>query len=178
MPRQRDKMHSAELPLNTGGGADAGDFGHIVGWWTSTPPVGWLPLDGRSTEGYPVLAAIYGANLPDLRGVPLWGWTASAAPGAIEGDNEASLAHSHTVTASTDSAGAHDHGGATGADGSVSVGPPQLVGNINVSPAGHTHTISSGGAHSHAVTASAGSSLSTLDKRPRRARVMWIVKAG
>jgi microcystin-dependent protein len=34
----------------------------------SAAPTGWLLCNGQSTSGYPALAAIVGANVPDLRG--------------------------------------------------------------------------------------------------------------
>jgi microcystin-dependent protein len=42
--------------------------GSIMMWATSTPPDGWLLCEGQSTTGYPALAALVGANVPDLRG--------------------------------------------------------------------------------------------------------------
>lgn len=42
--------------------------GAIVMWPSASAPSGWLVCYGQSTAGYPALAAIYGPNLPDLRG--------------------------------------------------------------------------------------------------------------
>lgn len=42
--------------------------GAIVMWPLNSVPSGWLACAGQSTSGYPALAAIYGSNLPDLRG--------------------------------------------------------------------------------------------------------------
>ena len=46
----------------------------IMPFGGSTPPTGWLECDGQSTSGYTDLAAIVGANVPDLRGEFLRGW--------------------------------------------------------------------------------------------------------
>lgn len=48
--------------------------GAIVMWGTSTPPAGWLECNGQSTAGYPNLTALFGTNLPDLRGEFVRGW--------------------------------------------------------------------------------------------------------
>lgn len=42
--------------------------GCIMMWYTSTPPSGWLLCDGQSTAGHTALAAIVGANVPNLQG--------------------------------------------------------------------------------------------------------------
>jgi microcystin-dependent protein len=42
--------------------------GTIVMYGASAQPTGWLLCNGQSTSGYPALAAVVGANVPDLRG--------------------------------------------------------------------------------------------------------------
>lgn len=42
--------------------------GSAILWFTATPPSGWVIADGSSTAAYPRLNALFGANLPDLRG--------------------------------------------------------------------------------------------------------------
>ena len=49
--------------------------GQIVMWGTSVPPAGWLECNGQSTAGYPNLTALFGTNLPDLRGEFVRGWS-------------------------------------------------------------------------------------------------------
>jgi len=49
--------------------------GTIVMWGTSTVPAGWLECNGQSTAGSPNLVALFGANLPDLRGEFVRGWS-------------------------------------------------------------------------------------------------------
>ena len=48
--------------------------GGVIMWPTSTVPTGFLELNGQSTTGYPNLAAIYGATLPDMQGEFVRGW--------------------------------------------------------------------------------------------------------
>jgi microcystin-dependent protein len=48
--------------------------GAIVMWGGSSAPTGWLECNGQSTAGYASLTAIYGTNLPDLRGEFIRGW--------------------------------------------------------------------------------------------------------
>lgn len=61
--------------------------GMILAYAGQNPPPGWLPCDGRSTAGFPQLAAVVGPNVPDLRGYFIRGagtnadGTASGAPG-------------------------------------------------------------------------------------------------
>lgn len=49
--------------------------GQIVMWGTDDPPAGWLECNGQSTAGYPNLTALFGTNLPDLRGEFVRGWS-------------------------------------------------------------------------------------------------------
>ena len=42
--------------------------GAIIMYGASAQPTGWLLCNGQSTDGYPALAAVVGANVPDLRG--------------------------------------------------------------------------------------------------------------
>ena len=49
--------------------------GTIVMWGTSTVPAGWLECNGQSTAGFASLTALFGTNLPDLRGEFVRGWS-------------------------------------------------------------------------------------------------------
>ena len=53
--------------------------GVIVMWPLDSVPSGWLACAGQSTSGYTALAAIFGSNLPDLRGEFIRGWDGSPA---------------------------------------------------------------------------------------------------
>ena len=48
--------------------------GIIMLWASTTVPAGWLECNGQSTTGYAALAAVVGANVPDLRGEFVRGW--------------------------------------------------------------------------------------------------------
>jgi microcystin-dependent protein len=76
--------------------------GQIVMWGTSTPPAGWLECKGQSTAGYPNLTALFGTNLPDLRGEFVRGWDGIPARGVDPGRGIRSFqgqtieSHAHT----------------------------------------------------------------------------------
>lgn len=57
-----------EGPEGPAGPASGFPPGVIMLWPTATPPTGWLICDGQSTSGYPDLAAVVGANVPNLKG--------------------------------------------------------------------------------------------------------------
>lgn len=146
----------------------------------------WLLLDGsiHNVDDYPVLGALYGGSVggtftvDDFRGVALYGADGSNASGIVTGTDSVSVAHTHGVGAlSNTSAGGHNHGGATGQTGTVVVGPPQLLGNINVTPANATPSISTDGAHTHSISGSTASALTTIDKRPRRGYLNVYIRA-
>ena len=48
--------------------------GEVTMWSGSSVPSGWLECNGQSTSGFTALAAIVGANVPDLRGEFVRGW--------------------------------------------------------------------------------------------------------
>jgi microcystin-dependent protein len=48
--------------------------GAVTMWGGSNVPQGWLEMNGQSIVGYTELSAIYGSNLPDLRGEFVRGW--------------------------------------------------------------------------------------------------------
>lgn len=123
--------------------------GQIVLWGTSTPPAGWLEMNGQSTAGYPNLTALFGTNLPDLRGEFVRGWsndrTTVDYPRQIlsaQAQDVQPHTHSYTVT------------------GSVTSG-------------------SQGGTASGLIPSSSGSttgSAGTTETRPRNVALMFIVK--
>lgn len=57
-----DNARTADLMTD---GSFGVPVGMIMAWPTTAIPAGWLSMDGRSTNGFPVLASIYGANLPN-----------------------------------------------------------------------------------------------------------------
>lgn len=48
--------------------------GSIMAYGGTTAPSGWLLCNGQSTNGHQELAAVVGANVPDLRGEFIRGW--------------------------------------------------------------------------------------------------------
>lgn len=48
--------------------------GCVIMWTSITLPAGWIECNGQSTARYPNLAAVCGANVPDLRGEFVRGW--------------------------------------------------------------------------------------------------------
>lgn len=80
--------------------------GQIVMWGTSTPPAGWLECNGQSTAGYPNLTALFGTNLPDLRGEFVRGWsnnrtTVDYPRDILSAQAQEIQAHTHSYTAPT-----------------------------------------------------------------------------
>jgi microcystin-dependent protein len=75
-------------------------------WGTSTPPAGWLECNGQSTAGYPNLTALFGTNLPDLRGEFVRGWsnnrtTVDYPRDILSAQAQEIQAHTHSYTAPT-----------------------------------------------------------------------------
>lgn len=58
---QLDNIVNVTIPNST-------PVGTIVMYGGTNPPTGWLLCNGQSTAGYTALAAVVGANVPDLRG--------------------------------------------------------------------------------------------------------------
>ena len=75
--------------------------GTVMMWATNTPPTGWLELNGQSTTGYPDLAAIVGANVPDFRGEHVRGWDngkgVDAGRSLLSKQNDAVKSHHHDL---------------------------------------------------------------------------------
>lgn len=83
--------------------------GQIVMWGTSTPPTGWLECNGQSTTGYPNLIALFGTNLPDLRGEFVRGWsnnrtTVDYPRNILSAQSQDIQPHTHSYTAPTTTA--------------------------------------------------------------------------
>lgn len=84
--------------------------GGIMLWGTVTPPSGWLECNGQSTAGYPNLIALYGTNVPDLRGEFPRGWShdrTTVDPGrtilSAQAQDLQPHTHSYTITGSVSS---------------------------------------------------------------------------
>jgi len=74
--------------------------GTIAMWGTASVPVGWIQCNGQSTAGWPNLQAIYGTNVPDLRGEFIRGWDAGRGVDPGRGirsfQGQAIESHAHT----------------------------------------------------------------------------------
>jgi microcystin-dependent protein len=180
-------------------------IGAIQMWGTTTAPEKWLICDGAAKSRtdyqglFDVIGTTYGVgdgsttfNIPNLQQrFPLG--KAASGTGATLGATGGAIDHTHSLsggttssnggfTVNTGSDGSHDHGGATGNESggfsfSAAAGSDQLV---SLSP--HTHAITSGGAHTHSVTASDHthtiSSGASSDNNPAYQVVNFIILAG
>jgi hypothetical protein len=125
--------------------------GQIVMWGTSTPPAGWLEMNGQSTAGYPNLTALFGTNLPDLRGEFIRGWsnnrtTVDYPRNILSAQGQDIQPHTHSYTA---------------------VGIMPRTGFV-YNPSEQAQTISSS-------TANAGTA-GSVETRPRNVALMFIIK--
>lgn len=136
--------------------------GSIVMWSEAALPSGWILCNGQSTASYPLLAAVVGANVPNLLDRFIvgagnaYGLKATGGGGAHSHGNDIT----YTIAANTGDAAAHTHG-----YGNISVnahnhsdnfaassGTSNINSNRNTTaPAGgiaapaHTHTITVSG---------------------------------
>ena len=103
--------------------------GAITAFVGSTAPEEWLECNGQSTSGYDDLAAVVGANVPDLRGEFIRGWDhgrgVDSGRSILTGQSDEFESHSHSLTDN----GSHKHNLAAGGN--------------------HTHTINGVGNHTH-----------------------------
>ena len=104
--------------------------GAIMPFYRSSAPSGWLECNGQSTSGYPALAALVGANVPDLRGEFIRGWDNGRGvdPSRAIGTTQAQAiqAHTHTVAAISGAGGTFAYqwaqGGTVGGSNAQSTG--------------------------------------------------------
>ncbi len=82
--------------------------GSVQPYAGSIAPTGWLICDGQSTTGYTNLAAVVGANVPDLRGRTIVG--AGTGTGLTARSlNATGGAETHLLTSSESGVGPHNH---------------------------------------------------------------------
>jgi microcystin-dependent protein len=79
--------------------------GEVTMWSGSTVPSGWLECNGQSTSGYTALAAVVGANVPDLRGEFVRGWDngrgVDTGRALLSTQDDEFEEHNHTYSASS-----------------------------------------------------------------------------
>ena len=157
--------------------------GAMMMWYTASAPTGWIFCHGQSTASYPALAAVIGANVPDLQTrVPIG--RNSAGTGtfgtlkATGGTESVTLvignipSHTHAIdhdhpSITTGGTGSHSHSGTTGGGGShshsysdagrtstlVASGSTKSVGTT----AGVSQTTDTEANHTHSMSLSGGS---------------------
>ena len=101
---QLDTIVNTTIPNST-------PVGTIVMFGASAAPVGWLLCDGGSTAGYAALAAVVGANVPDLRGRAPIGYGTSADAGITARTTLGGKTGTETVTLAAGQIPDHSHGG-------------------------------------------------------------------
>ncbi|MEJ2794385.1 phage tail protein [Iodobacter sp. LRB] len=102
-----------------------GSFGVPTGvpvpWPSNTPPAGWIFLQGQgiNPNEAPILASLYGATLPDLRGMYISGWDAGRGidPGRTVLSYQAANVGEHQHTVPFDDGGWLSYSGGGGQPG-------------------------------------------------------------
>jgi len=83
--------------------------GTIIMYGGTTAPTGWLLCNGQSTTGYATLAALVGANVPDLMGRAPIGYGDSADSGITTRSTIGAKVGAETHTLTTAEIPSHDH---------------------------------------------------------------------
>ena len=125
--------------------------GTIALWVTQTPPTGWLHCNGQSTTGYPNLIAIFGTNVPDLRGEFVRGWDGNSPARGVDPGRVLLSAQGQSIQPHT-----HSYDKPTSVSSSTAGG--FSTGNV---PSSTSSTTGSAGA---------------TETRPRNVALMYIVK--
>jgi len=153
--------------------------GIIMAFASATVPAGWLECNGQSTASYPTLAALVGANVPDLRGEFVRGWDNGRGidTGRRFGSNQTESLSGHTHTATSPE---HTH------SASISNSPRVVYsfgydnGYTGLYPNEHggdglDYLASNISIGSTAVSVTVGSTGGT-ETRPRNVALMYIIK--
>lgn len=180
--------------------------GSIIMFGGSTAPTGYLECNGQSTTSYAALAAVVGANVPDLRGEFVRGWdhgkgvdtgrsfksfqdhlfdshTHSNGNAGVHNHPLVSAGnHSHTINGVGNHA--HSYSAAlVGADAASGNGDNEAFNqNLTTGQAGaHTHTMNAAGSHNHSMSNAGGHNHSIgssggSETRPRNIALMYCIK--
>jgi microcystin-dependent protein len=144
-------------------------------------PTGWLACNGQSTSGYTALAALVGANVPDLRGYFVRGFgtngdgVGSGAFGVKQATDNLSHNHSVTVSAGGDHNHAFQNGSPAGSGLFTTIaGQGQYTVETNSSGNYHsTQSLANSGAHNHSATSGASGG---TESRPYNIALLYCIK--
>jgi microcystin-dependent protein len=120
--------------------------GTIIMYGGTTAPTGWLLCNGQSTASYAALAAVVGANVPDLRGRAPVGYGDSDDAGITTRSTIGAKFGAESVTLSVSEMPSHNHPLDVG-DGQGSLAKTSWM-DRNTS---HGHTLVNAGEHQHQI---------------------------
>lgn len=146
-------------------------IGGVIPWTAGTVPEDYLECNGQSTTGYPDLAIIVGARVPDLRGTFVRGWDHSRAIKSVQASSIPTMAAQ--VYAQEGPGDGHY-------DANVKVGAiPMPSWTASSGVIGHTNLYPYSGV-AGGFRASAGARVVQTgggENRPRNTALMYIIKA-
>jgi microcystin-dependent protein len=125
---------------------NATPVGTIVMFGGADAPTGWLLCDGQSTASYTALAAVVGANVPDLRGRAPIGYGDSADAGITTRSTIGAKVGTETHTLTTAEMPAHTHSSLQLGNAGGSTGIP-VTGTVTTDTT--TGSTGGGGAHNN-----------------------------
>ena len=178
-------------PLNTN------PPGSMMMWMTATAPTGWIFANGQSTASFPNLATIFGATVPDMRGLfPMGAAAVANGLGNIAGGQANMPQHQHVMSnhthgtsalSATTTGSSHNHpydvsatagtSNATIMRGTATVASSGIAAAFNPNMQTHTHSISgSTDGPTAANTGNAGTGTTPDDNRPPFLQVNFIIK--
>jgi hypothetical protein len=193
----KEKLKSVPYAIHAQNGVPTGS---ILAISTSSVPPGYIPADGRAIPNddyHAALRAIFGANVPDLRGMFLRGagtQTVSSVSYSgptirnFQADGLKTHTHGFSYTGTTSSEGSHRHGIKYNKGGSSSLSPAILDYNIEASSGGSSNSddtwiadwFSDAGGHTHTYnfTATVGNYPTTNGSatKPVANGVFYIIK--
>ncbi len=167
----KEKLKTVPYAIHAQNGVPTGA---IIAISTARVPPGYILADGRAIPNddyHAALRAMFGSNVPDLRGLFLRGAGTQTVSGtsytgpsvrAYQADGVETHLHAFTFTGTTSNAGAHQHAIPYNKDGGVRISPAISDTNIEASSGGVANSDDSwlpdwfddSGGHTHTFTAS------------------------